>query len=448
MKKRTILSFVIAIGGTVGAVYALKNQSILLLISIFVLSFLIAYKLTNYIADFRTVKNNSRIDIVFLLIFFILLCLPISHIDKSVKSDTENRNLAKKPALVSKHKLNYNFGKDFNNWFNDRFNARKQAINTNIAITCMINSKNCKNGEVTFDKKHNLLYREFNFWGMKPITKNKEDILKTHAINIGKLQEYCNNNNIGLYLLIVPRACDYFDFDMPDKRKYTTNPADEVIDYIKANTNVKIVYPKKEMEEANKVSPVFFKTDHHWTKKGAYTGYSSLIKEIKKEYPDVDLLDENKLEKYYDKRVSEWWNKKLNQGQTFKQMRLPKFYAKRILDTPYLYYKNPEFKNLEQLNTKYIKTKQDVQFKYSYGAKERVLVIGDSFGCNLFEFMPYSFNESLYLYNNPRGLIFEKYKPIIEEYKPDLLVLLFYTPNIPKFLDLYPNKYAKGAKSG
>lgn len=443
MRKRHIISVVLTVAAIAGTYSIWYHSSPLIFISIMILSFLLAYKITDYIADFKTIKNNSRIDIIFLLIFFILLCIPFSHIDNSEKSTTENRYLAKAPVFIKKKKLNLDYGKDFNNWFNDRFNTRKHAISANTILKCMINSKNCRNGEVTFDKKHNLLYREFNFWGMKPIDGNKEEILQTYVTNLNKLQDYCNKNNIGLYFLIVPRACDYFDFDMTDKRKYTANPADEVIDYIKTNTDLKIIYPKKEMAEANKITPVFFKTDHHWTKKGAYTGYSVLIKEIQKNYPDVNMLDEGKLEKYYDKRVSEWWNKKLNRGQTYKQMQLPKIYAKRVLDTPYLYYKNPESSNLKQMDTKYIVTSQDVQFYYPYGAKERLLVVGDSFGCNFFEFVPYSFKESLYLYNNPRGLIFEKYKPIIEDYKPDILVLLFYTPNVPKFLDLFPNKYAK-----
>ena len=295
---------------------------------------------------------------------------------------------------------------------------------------------------MTFDKKHNLLYRE-EFWGMKPIEKEKDDILKTYANNINKFKDYCSKRKIGLYLLIVPRQSDYFDFDMPDKKKYTENPADEVIEYIKTNTKLKTIYPTHQMAEANKETPVFFKTDHHWTKKGAYVGYREAIKEIQKDYKDVKLLDENSLEKYSDKRVSEWWDQKFNRGQTFRQMKLPKLYAKKVLDTPYIYYKNPEFQNLEKIDSEYIINERDVQFKYSKGAKERIMVVGDSFGCNFFEFLPYSFRESLYIYNNPRGFTFKNYKPIIEKYKPDIILILFYTPNIPRFLDLYPNKYSK-----
>lgn len=447
MKNRTILSFITAVGITVGAICTLKNQSILLWITVFILSFLAAYKLTNYIADFKTVKNQSRIDIIFLLIFFILLCVPASNISQDKKAAGENRYLAKKAVFIKDSKFNLKYGKEFNNWFSDRFYLRNEIIRTNMILSCMINSKNCKLGEVTYDKKHHLLYREFNFWGMKPILKDKKEILKTYADNLDYFQNYCDNSNIDLYLLIVPRQADYFDFDMPDKRKYTANPADEVIDYMRNNTNSTIIYPKQAMAEANKISPVYFKTDHHWTKKGAYTGYSEVIKEIQKNHPNVKLLDENKLEKYYDKRVSEWWDKKLNRGQTYKHMKLPSFYAKKVLDTPYLYYKNPEFKNLEKIDSEFTVSTRDVHFKYPNGAKEKVLVVGDSFGCNFFEFMPYSFSESLYVYDNPRGFSFENYKPVIEKYKPDIMVILFYTPNIPRILGLYPNKYYKVTKT-
>lgn len=438
MKKRVMISVLLTIGAAIGAYPLWHHSSPLILISVIILAYLVGYKITDYVADFKTVKNHSRIDIIFLLIFCILLCIPASHISKAKKARGENRYLAQKAVLINHKKLNLNFGKEFNEWFNDRFNMRKDAIRTDIVLKCMINRKNCKLGQVVYDKKHNLIYRD-NFWGMPEIEGDKSDILKTYVQNVNKLNEYCLDKNIKLYFLIVPRQADFFDFNMPDKRKIGPNPADEVVEYIRANTDVKIVYPEKEMKEANKITPVFFKTDHHWTKKGAYTGYTEIIKEIQKDYPDVKLLDENTLSKYYDKRVSEWWDRPFNPGQTYKHMSLPKFYASKVLDTPYTYYKNPEFKNLERVSSEYLENKRDVYFKYTKGANEKLLVVGDSFGCNLFEFMPYSFKDSLYIYNNPRGFFFENYKPIIEGYRPDVFVVLFYTPNLPKILDFYSN---------
>ncbi len=439
MKKRTILSFIIAIGGTVGAVYALRNQSILLLISIFILSFLIAYKLTDYIADFKTVKHQSRIDIAFLLIFCILLCIPASNISKAKKSKAENRYLAKRAVFVKDSKINLNFGKEFNEWFNDRFYLRRYLINANSTLTCMINSRSCQIGDITYNKKYNLVYRNYNFWGMNDLGRNKAKKIEIIKENLNKISKICKDRSIKLYILIVPRQCDYFEID--DNRKNIQNPADEVVDYLINNTGLKILYPKKEMTKANKETPVFFKTDHHWTKKGAYVGYNVIVNEIQKDFPDVPLLAEKDMTTYYDKRVREWWDQIFNEGQSYKHSGLPKFYAKKVLDTPYLYYNNPLKKDLVILDSEYKQYKHDEAFYYKNGSRKKLLVIGDSFGCNLFEFMPYSFENSIYLYNNPRKFDFEKYYSVLDGYKPDILVLLFYTPNIPKFIQLFPNEY-------
>ena len=56
---------------------------------ILVLTFLFTYKLTDYLADFKTLKYKSRIEIVFLSIFFILLFIPMSYINQDKKSIQE-----------------------------------------------------------------------------------------------------------------------------------------------------------------------------------------------------------------------------------------------------------------------------------------------------------------------------------------------------------------------
>lgn len=438
--KKIVISIAFTIAAIAGTYNLWNNVSVLIFISILILSFLLSYKFTDYIVDFNTLEHHSLADIIFAIIILCILFVPVSNIDNQKKSKLEKRMLAKAPVLVKKHKLNLSYGKEFNAWFNDRFCGRKKFIQVHTALTCMININNCKIGKSTFDKKHNLIYREFNFWGMAPIKKQKAKTLKLYANNLNRFEKYCDENGIALYVLLVPRQADFFDFDMADKRKRESNPADEVIDYLNRNTKTPMIYPIEEMQEANKETPVYFKTDHHWTKKGAYIGYRALMAEVQKDFPSIPVLDETSLEKYYNKKVSEWWNQEFNNGQTYKQMGLPKFYAKRVLDTNYLYYKNPYKKNLKQVKSKFVSKRHDVQFYYPNGAKENILVIGDSFGCNLFEFMPYSFQNSLYLYNNPRGFKFKNYKDTIENYKPDILVLLFYTPNIPKFADLYSDK--------
>jgi len=74
-------------------------------------------------------KHHSRIDIAFLIICAVLMYLPISHISNAEISTKENRKFATWQPLITKNgKLNYNFGKDFDNWFNDRFFLRLQIV--------------------------------------------------------------------------------------------------------------------------------------------------------------------------------------------------------------------------------------------------------------------------------------------------------------------------------
>ena len=102
---------------------------LMILIVIAVLSFLLSYKLTSYLADFKTLNNASRMDIVFLFIFFILLFIPMSHIDtQSDKSEKENRVLAEYKPFIKDKIINLDYGNDFEKWFNDRFYTRTVIV--------------------------------------------------------------------------------------------------------------------------------------------------------------------------------------------------------------------------------------------------------------------------------------------------------------------------------
>ena len=96
--------------------------------SVLILSFLFSYKTVQYIAKFKILENNSRIDIAFCLIFLVLLFIPMSHISDQDKSFAERRMFAKFPQAFKDGKFNYNYTKQFENWFNDRFGGRKKLI--------------------------------------------------------------------------------------------------------------------------------------------------------------------------------------------------------------------------------------------------------------------------------------------------------------------------------
>ena len=115
----------------------IKHKKVVIIILI--LSYLFAYKVSNYVADFKTVKNKSRIEIIFLTIFFVFLFIPMSNINKDEISTQENRRLAQyKPFINQDGQINYDFGKNFNEWFNDRLYKRNKIISIYLKIKYMM----------------------------------------------------------------------------------------------------------------------------------------------------------------------------------------------------------------------------------------------------------------------------------------------------------------------
>ncbi len=56
-----------------------------------------------------------------------------------------------------------------------------------------------------------------------------------------------------------------------------TSKAGELVRYIREHSDIKVVYPVEELETAARDFPMYYKTDTHWNRIGAYTGSQPLI---------------------------------------------------------------------------------------------------------------------------------------------------------------------------
>ena len=232
---------------------------------ILILSYLFTLKLTDFLADFKSLKHQSRIEIVFLFVFFLLLFIPMAHINKSATSERENRTLAVWKPLINEDKtINYNFGKDFDEYFNDRFNQRNNIISSHKLLKMFLSYK------IYHD--NNLYYNKKTGWAFDPNWINKNDITPNmHEIveNIKKLYEYCNKNNIKLYIVTAPVKEEIYDSEMYPF-KFNTNNAQIFTD----NLNIEIpnlaLFPIQQLKNASKVSYTYPKSDPHWSEYGGY----------------------------------------------------------------------------------------------------------------------------------------------------------------------------------
>lgn len=255
-----------------------------ILIVIAVLTFLLSYKLTSYLADFKILNNASRLDIIFLLIFFVLLFIPMSNIDtKTVISTKENRALAKYPAFIQNNQINFNFGNDFNDWFNDRFFLRYFTVKIHV-ITKHILNKNYKDDYALVGKENWLFttnrHSERNYLNLD---KFSEKDLKKVVDYIVSIDRYCKKHNKKFIFIICPDKNkiygeyypDYYIKNIPDSQSRASQLISEL-----NKRGIRTIY-LYDVLRANKTSDktklLYWKNDTHWSKYGTYIAYKESI---------------------------------------------------------------------------------------------------------------------------------------------------------------------------
>lgn len=185
--------------------FANKLVNYKLLIIIITTATLFYYKLLNYLAKFKLIENNSRIDIVFVFCIGVLMLIPASNInhDKIIKS--ENRTLAEYKNLFNDYRLNQSYGKNFETWYNDRFEGRKTLIRlydiTRVKLSRFHRNKKAYTGHEgwLFLVNENVIDKPFS-----------DTQLAEYAEQISKLQDYCKQKGIKPYILISPIKEDIY----------------------------------------------------------------------------------------------------------------------------------------------------------------------------------------------------------------------------------------------
>ncbi len=395
----------------------------LLFISVLVISFLLSYKLIQYISKFKLLEHNSRIDIVFVAVFFVLLFVPMSHISSAEKSMQENRMLATYPKLFNKV-LNLEYGKQFETWFNDRFFGRSLFLGFQNDLNFYI-QKYIKNQHIIKALDDTMFERGALEMLMKPVSK--ENMQKISS-NIKKIQEFCKQNNIDLYIMIPPTKEDIYKDKLKSVYKNIAkkNYINELVQYIEEQNHLKIIYPRNLFIQSQSEYTHYI-TDHHWSEYGAFLGYQSLMKAIQEKYQDVEVLQDGDFNVFYDNRARKGiydglYNRIYLKGTNCSRLGLKekcpdKFY--------YIYYNH---KDRDRLDINYGPLKWSRVTHYDKGYDKNVTYISNSYGGYWLEFLPYTFKSVQMLRANTDENLkndwdLKRFEPHILGFKTNILVI-------------------------
>ncbi len=227
-------------------------------------------------------------QIVFIILFAGILCTPLAFTDWSTKgvSQEENRTLASLPELFVDGKFNEQFTADTETWFMDHMGKRQELININAWIQYfgfqrMLSTDKYlgRNGDLNHASKAMIDdYAHANLRSEKSVA------------NIGNsyqlMSDWCTQQGIQFYYV----QCYDKHSVYPEQFMDTVNQigeiskTDQVVSYLKNSTTVNTISLKEVLTD----SKVEYETysnwgdPTHWTDRGAYIGYRTIMEEINK----------------------------------------------------------------------------------------------------------------------------------------------------------------------
>lgn len=173
-------------------------------------------------------------------------------------SEFENRPLAQFPKFTMARLLSGEFNRDFESYMSDQFIAKEWW--TGLKVRAEQSVLKQENNAVYFGKD------DFLFEKAEPLTVKLDK-------NIAHLNSFHEKNpNVATYVTLVPTSIEIYPEKLPLYAQ--TGIHQEAIDRVHAQLNpsvqmIDLFTPLKEMKDA----PIYYRTDHHWTMRGAFYGY-------------------------------------------------------------------------------------------------------------------------------------------------------------------------------
>ncbi|NMA85507.1 MAG: hypothetical protein GX962_16770 [Epulopiscium sp.] len=218
-----------------------------------------------------------------ILFSWILLSIAMINVFTPTKvfSSKENRYLQELPKVSYKKLISGEFGKEFEIYTTDQFVGRNYWISLKTISDLIMLKKD--NTRVYFGKEHYL-------FDVDKEIEEEQFIKNINVINefIREINEY--NKNISMTALLIPKKSEILKDKVPlyapiineeillEKIKLSLYEELQVLDVID-------VLNEKSKED------IYYKTDHHWTTKGAFYTYQYYLEKIgEKPLEEKDFL--------------------------------------------------------------------------------------------------------------------------------------------------------------
>lgn len=196
-----------------------------------------------------------------MVLYLGIFCLLFAVLPKRTFSEAENRYLQSRPAFSWDKLLSGEFGQTAEKYLSDQFILRDTWISLKAKAELLL-QKNDHHG-VYFGREGYLL--------QKPSQQEKEQVGR----NIAAVNEFAKQVNGRIYFMLAPVSAQILRDKLP---RYA---APQIIEpgEVRSQMSKEITFiDPTAVLESQRQENIYYKTDHHWTTRGAYFAYQEAAK--------------------------------------------------------------------------------------------------------------------------------------------------------------------------
>lgn len=350
-------------------------------------------------------KINIVVIVMFLMIPFIFLFN--MNTQEDAISSIDNRKLASSP-FDGNFLFDDDFTKRFDIYLEDRIGYREDLICYNSRIDYYIFAKSPSpkviignNGFLFYNGEEDgsgISMSEYFGGDRYTITE-----LEMMAAALVETEEYLNSRGCEFVLFIAPNKSRVYADSMPEilkkARVSEECQTDQVVAYLKDNTDLHVVYPYEELKDYIKRhpdEPTYYFSDTHWNDLGAYIGTRALLNELGIVIPPPEETVHNMNDG--------------SSGDLYNMTALGKYPGIKDITWEFAEYPDSDMEVIVEQGV------GDIKYTNRGKDKRKLFVNRDSFGWSMRDFLGAEFDE-VYLMHAAM------YRPeVIEEFNPDIYV--------------------------
>lgn len=382
--------------------------------------FCISYMILRLLFDIKLNNKASLANLSFLVLVIITVFIPSWRINQDENSEQEKRKLAEFKGLFVDNKLNEQFGKNFEDWFNDRFYGRNSIIFVNNYLKLRINN--------TFQSNYVIKYKDWIYNNIEQDLAFNQDLA---AKNRNTLEFFAKEFNKKIIVLVYPyRATYYKDINI---RKKISQDTDLITNFFNESQYLQAIDVSKIWNESEKIEDdahlLFYKDEHHATEYADWLIVKNLIDKkiiISENNIEPNSIDLNCVdgEIGYDcPKYGQTYGILFSQKQRYEESHF--FKTEKYLS----YSREKNYMNCVNFNTTSIHWLTKIENKCVFDNNQKIMIIGNSFVENLSKVLASKTKQILRTRVYSGGDIlcnYSDWNQIAKDFSPDIIIATFY----------------------